>query len=147
MSRPTRSLSPSSSIRRRRLRAAEGVGLRLVRLGFLRAVSVGFIPLVESPHFADEAEAAAYLARAGSSKYGNGELCELSLTIVPSNPDALKARSFTLRARWPKSPRSWCIAPTDVRSGVGGETRACIRHPPASSTRERSPPMGQHVSF
>ena len=68
-----------------------------MRLGFLRAVSVGFIPLVESPHFADEAEAAAYLARAGSSRCG-WELCELSLTIVPSNPDALKAQSFTLRA-------------------------------------------------
>jgi 8-oxo-dGTP pyrophosphatase MutT (NUDIX family) len=72
--------------------------LRLVRLGFLRAVSVGFIPLVESPRFADEDEAAAYLARGGVIEVREWELCELSLTIVPSNPDALKARNFTLRA-------------------------------------------------
>ena len=71
---------------------------RDVLAGVLRAVSVGFIPLVESPRFADAAKAAAYLARGGIIEVREWELCELSLTIVPSNPDALKARSFTLRA-------------------------------------------------
>jgi hypothetical protein len=60
---------------------------------------VGFIPLVESPRFADEDEAAAYLARGGVIEVREWELCELSLTIVPSNPDALKAEAFRLKPR------------------------------------------------
>lgn len=71
---------------------------RDVQAGVLRAVSVGFIPLVESPRFGSDEEAAAYLAKGGVIEIREWELCELSLTIVPSNPDAVKTRSFTLRA-------------------------------------------------
>jgi 8-oxo-dGTP pyrophosphatase MutT (NUDIX family) len=71
---------------------------RDVQAGVLRAVSVGFIPLVESPRFGSDDEAAAYLARGGVIEIREWELCELSLTIVPSNPDAVKTRRFTLRA-------------------------------------------------
>ena len=72
--------------------------LQLVRRGMLRAVSVGFIPLVEHPRFNTAEDAAAFLARGGVIEVREWELCELSLTIVPSNPDALVTRSFALRA-------------------------------------------------
>lgn len=72
--------------------------LQLVRRGMLRAVSVGFIPLVEHPRFNTAEDAAAFLARGGVIEVREWELCELSLTIVPSNPDALAMRSFALRA-------------------------------------------------
>jgi 8-oxo-dGTP pyrophosphatase MutT (NUDIX family) len=71
--------------------------LQLVRRGMLQAVSVGFIPLVESPKFKSAEEAETFLARGGVVEVQEWELCELSLTIVPSNPDALKSRAFTLR--------------------------------------------------
>ena len=71
--------------------------LQLVRRG-MRAVSVGFIPLVEHPRFNTAEDAAAFLARGGVIEVREWELCELSLTIVPSNPDALVTRSFALRA-------------------------------------------------
>lgn len=72
--------------------------LQLVRRGMLRAVSVGFIPLVEYPRFNTAEDAEAFLARGGVIEVREWELCELSLTIVPSNPDALAMRSFALRA-------------------------------------------------
>jgi HK97 family phage prohead protease len=72
--------------------------LQLVRRGMLRAVSVGFIPLVEHPRFNTTEDADAFLARGGVIEVREWELCELSLTIVPSNPDALVTRSFALRA-------------------------------------------------
>lgn len=71
---------------------------RDVKAGVLRAVSVGFIPLVEYPRFNTQEDADAFHARGGVVEVREWELCELSLTIIPSNPDALKARSFTLRA-------------------------------------------------
>jgi hypothetical protein len=68
-----------------------------VLAGILRAVSVGFIPLVENPKFRSPQEAEAYLAKGGVVDVEEWELCELSLTIVPSNPDAVAQRSFCLR--------------------------------------------------
>lgn len=72
--------------------------LQLVRRNMLRAVSIGFIPLVEHPRFNTPQDAEAFLARGGVIEVREWELCELSLTIVPSNPDALKTRGFALRA-------------------------------------------------
>lgn len=71
---------------------------RDVKAGILGAVSVGFIPLVEHPRFNTAEDADAFLARGGVIEVREWELCELSLTIVPSNPDALVTRSFSLRA-------------------------------------------------
>lgn len=70
---------------------------RDVKAGIIRAVSVGFIPLVEHPRFNTPQDAEAFLARGGVIEVREWELCELSLTIVPSNPDALKTRAFGLR--------------------------------------------------
>jgi len=70
---------------------------RDVLAGILNAVSVGMIPLRESPVFKSEDEINAYLAKGGIVTVEEWELCELSLTIVPSNPDAIAQRSFSFR--------------------------------------------------
>lgn len=80
---------------------------RDVQAGVLRAVSVGFIPLVEHPRFNTPQDADAFHARGGVIEVREWELCELSLTIIPSNPDALAMRSFTLRA--PKMEVAACM--------------------------------------
>lgn len=67
-----------------------------VLAGILKAVSVGFVPLAESPTFKSAEESAKYLAGGGIIDVTQWDLCELSLCPIGSNPDALQVRKFTL---------------------------------------------------
>ena len=70
-----------------------------VLAGILKAVSVGFVPLAESPTFKSVEESAKYLAGGGIIDVTQWDLCELSLCPIGSNPDALQVRKFTLSPR------------------------------------------------
>jgi len=70
-----------------------------VLAGILKAVSVGFVPLAESPTFKSAEESAKYLAGGGIIDVTQWDLCELSLCPIGSNPDALQVRKFTVSPR------------------------------------------------
>ena len=83
-----------------------------VLAGILKAVSVGFVPLAESPVFKSPEESAKYLAGVGVIDVTQWDLCELSLCPIGSNPDALQVRKLSMR-------KSFTISCRDVTDASG----------------------------
>ena len=106
VARPTRSLSPSSSIRRRR----HSNVCEPVRLGCCAPSAWASFPWWSRP--TRPMRPRQRRIRAGRDHRGAGVgTCELSLTIVPRTPMPLKARSFT-----PDAPRAEVAAVSGASS-------------------------------
>jgi 8-oxo-dGTP pyrophosphatase MutT (NUDIX family) len=100
-----------------------------VLAGILKAVSVGFVPLAESPTFKSPEESAKYLAGGGIIDVTQWDLCELSLCPIGSNPDALQVRRLPGVGRFTLSRRDVVDASghkhaANGQFGSGGSAKA-----------------------
>lgn len=100
-----------------------------VLAGILKAVSVGFVPLAESPVFKSAEESAKYLAGGGIIDVTQWDLCELSLCPIGSNPDALHVRRLSSKGRFTLSRRDVVDSSghkhaANGQFGSGGSTKA-----------------------